>query len=192
MDESIISIILLLLGLSLIVAEVFLPSGGLLSLFSVVLVAGSYYFAWQEWHETAPSIFWGFVVLSIGLAPATIIGAFYLLPKTPFGKKVLLVAPDIDEVTPFGREREHLDALVGRQGVTAGLLNPGGLVDVDGERLHCESEGTIIDSGVRVVISGHRGNSLLVRELQDSDPVEPPKDPADASGQDLDFGVADK
>jgi membrane-bound ClpP family serine protease len=56
-----------------------------------------------------------------------------------------------------------LSKFIGRIGKTLTLLTPGGLMMVDGERFHCESEGVIIDSGEDVRIVSVKGNRLVVR-----------------------------
>jgi membrane-bound ClpP family serine protease len=43
------------------------------------------------------------------------------------------------------------------------MLNPGGLVLVDGSRLHCESEGVLLEAGTPVKIVAVKGNRVVVR-----------------------------
>lgn len=54
---------------------------------------------------------------------------------------------------------------VGKQGVTAGLMNPGGIVVIDGERQHAESSGLTIAAGVGVEVVALRRNLLIVKEI---------------------------
>ena len=104
------------------------------------------------------------------LIPSAISSAFYLLPRTAFGRKVLLEAPDLDEVTPYQEEQRQLMRLVGHVGKTLTLLNPGGLVEVDGTRQHCESEGLLLEAGTPVEIVAVKGNSVVVRPVEHRPP----------------------
>jgi membrane-bound ClpP family serine protease len=98
-------------------------------------------------------------------------GALYVLPRTSLGRRILLEAPSLDEVTAYADEEDFLTKLIGKTGKTLTLLNPGGLVSVDGERLHCESEGMMIDADQNVEILRVKANRLVVR-LVSEDSVE--------------------
>ena len=91
--------------------------------------------------------------------------SLYILPQTEFGKQVLLEAPDLEEVTPYQEEQRQLQRLVGHVGKTLTLLNPGGLVLVDGTRQHCESEGNMLEAGVPVEVIAVKGNRVVVRPV---------------------------
>jgi membrane-bound serine protease (ClpP class) len=111
------------------------------------------------------------------LIPSALSGALYVLPRTEFGKQVLLEAPDLDEVTPYQEEQRQLQRLVGHVGKTLTLLNPGGLVLVDGTRQHCESEGIMLEAGLPVEVIAVKGNRVVVRpaERHASDSGTPPE-----------------
>lgn len=194
MSDSLIAIILLLLAVSVVMVEVFIPSGGFLGLIALTLLGTSYFFAYGAWYASAPSMFWGFVMASLVAAPSSVAFGFYLLPRTRFGKRVLLEGPELSEVTPFTSERDRLLSLVGSTGRTVGLLNPGGLVEVDGQRYHCESEGQIIESGTQVQIVDVRRNSLIVL-IPEPDPAGPGDaghtDPIRSDGQPADGSAAE-
>jgi membrane-bound ClpP family serine protease len=189
MDSGYLAILLLLVGLALIVCEVFIPSAGLIAAFATLCIAGSIASAWSAWWYTNPTYFLFYAIALVALLPSAIGGAFYVLPRTAFGRKVLLEAPDLDEVTPYQEEQRQLMKLVGHIGKTVTLLNPGGLVEVDGTRQHCESEGLLLEAGTPVEIVAVKGIRVVVR------PVEhPPKDVPDQQRQkppsdSLDFDV---
>lgn len=193
MDTGLLAILFLLGGLLLFVLEVFIPSGGMISTVAILCIVGALWSAWSQWYETDPGLWWAFLSSTIVLIPASLIGAFWLLPRTAFGRKILLEGPDASEVMPFAEEAQHLHALVGQTGRTLSMLNPGGLVEVAGERQHCESEGLIVERGTLVQVVGHRGNCLIVRPIDSaSDSAglteQPPgADPDDA--QQLDFDL---
>ena len=80
-----------------------------------------------------------------------------------------LSAPKPEDVAGFSDEVEKLRELIGQRGKTLGLLNPGGMVTVDGSRYHCESEGMMIDPNTEVEVVSVDGTRLVVRV-----PIGPP------------------
>jgi membrane-bound ClpP family serine protease len=166
MDPAYLAIVLLVLGLALIVCEVFLPSAGLIAAFATLCIAASVACAWQAWWNESRTYFAIYSVSLLLLIPSAISGAFYMLPRTSFGRKVLLEAPDLDEVTPYQEEQRQLQRLVGHVGKTLSLLNPGGLVLVNGTRQHCESEGLMLEAETPVEIVAVKGNRLVVRPVE--------------------------
>jgi membrane-bound ClpP family serine protease len=173
MEPAYLAVALLVLGLTLIVCEVFIPSAGLIAAFATLCFAGSVVAAWQAWWYDKPTYFAIYLISLLVLIPSALSSALYILPRTEFGRQVLLEAPDLDEVTPYQEEQRQLLRLVGHIGKTLTLLNPGGLVLVDGTRQHCESEGMMLEAGTPVEIVAVKGNRVVVR---------PAERPADESG----------
>lgn len=178
--------LLLFAGIAILAAEVFIPSGGLLFCVMTVMLIASVVCAYAAWWKTSPQAFFAFCGLLLMLVPSTLVGAFALLPRTKFGKKILLEAPDLDHVTPFAKESARLAELVGRQGQTLTLLNPGGMVSIDGERLHAFTDGLLLEPGTPVEVVQVRGSRLLVRPLSRSatEMAEAPSEP-----EPLDFQI---
>jgi membrane-bound serine protease (ClpP class) len=163
MDYEFFAIVLLMVGFTLIVAEIFLPSGGLILIMCVIAFIASLWCATKAWYGTAPVAFGIYLASIVLLIPAVVVGTFKIFPRTPMGKR-LIGAPTTAEVTPYVEEQAHLTSLIGRIGKTITPLIPGGMVDVDGERLHAFSQGVLIDPGVDVEIMDVRGTRVRVRE----------------------------
>lgn len=185
MDESTFAVLLLVVALGLMVAEVFIPSGGMISILVLVSLVGSIWCAWNAWWDSNPFVWWAYITSLVMLVPATISGAFYVLPRTPMGRRVLLEGPDREEVTPYVEEQNELLGQVGQIGKTVTLLNPGGMVTVNGKRFHCESEGMLLEPDTEVRVVAVKGLRLVVRLPLPDDPrtrerdvaiVEPPLD----------------
>jgi membrane-bound ClpP family serine protease len=166
MEPSLFAILLLILGLALLVAEIFLPSGGMISVAAVICFAGSVGCAWNAWWVSSPASWWAYIASAILLVPAVIGGALYALPRTSIGKRILLAAPDLEEVTPFVQEQDELSKLIGRNAKTLTMLGPGGMLLIDGERMHCESLGMLVDPDTQVEIIAIKGNRLVVRPYE--------------------------
>jgi membrane-bound ClpP family serine protease len=179
MDHSLIAVLLLTIAIGLIVAEVFIPSGGLITVASLLCLGISIWAAWEAWWEPSPSRFWMFIASVIVVIPGAIAFALYVLPRTPWGQRLFLAGPSPEDVRPFAEEEEGLKALVGEFGRTITPLNPGGLVLVQDKRMHCESEGVMLERDVSVEIIGFKGNRLVVRA------GEPPASAFDREREDL-------
>ena len=186
-SNAVFAVLLLIVGLAILCAEVFIPSGGLLGLITFLSLLVSLIFAYRAWWTSHPNIFGAFCVAQLLLVPTVIGLGFYMLPKTSFGKRVLLEAPEPEDLMPYLEPSRKLEKKLGRFGTAVSMLNPGGLVRVDGERLHAFSEGLSIELGASIEVIGVRGSRVLVR------PGEPPKDDAEPEGpqnerpSDLDF-----
>ena len=175
MDPS-LAVILLVIALVLLVGEVFIPSGGMILITACVCLAASIFFAWRAWWADDAVAWWIYVASLIVVVPSVIAGMLYWFPKTTMGKRVLLEAPMLSELTAFDDEVARLEKLIGQKGQTVTLLNPGGLVLVEGERHHCEGDGMMIDPQETVEVIGVSGNRLVVRPATPD--VEDVKTPA--------------
>ncbi|MEK6260670.1 MAG: NfeD family protein [Planctomycetota bacterium] len=174
--NAVFAILLLIAGIGILTAEVFIPSGGLLGVITFITLIVSLVFAYRAWGMSHPNVFWAFCGVLLLLVPTALMGAFYVLPRTALGKRVLLEAPNAEALAPFMKETDRLTKLIGRFGKTVTTLNPGGLILLDGERLHVFSEGMIVEPGRSVEVLEVRGTRLLVRPGEPSannDPFQP-------------------
>lgn len=162
-SNAVFAVLLLIVGLAILCAEIFVPSGGLLGVITFLSLIVSLIFAYRAWGTSHPNVFGVFCVMLLLLVPTVIGFGFYMLPRTSFGKRVLLEAPESKDLTPYAEESRHLENLIGRFGIASTMLNPGGLVIVDGERLHAFSEGLSVDPGQSVEIVDVRGTRVVVR-----------------------------
>ena len=164
------AVLLLVVGLLVLVAEVFLPSGGILAVLTVGTLVASLTCAWLAWWPDRASQFWWFLGAVLGLIPLTVVGAFWIWPTTAIGRRALLEGPTAEEVDAFADETREFARFVGQVGTTATVLNPAGMLELGAERLHCQSEGALIAAGVRVVVVRATHNLVTVR------PVPPGED----------------
>lgn len=179
-SNAVFAVLLLIVGLAILSAEVFIPSGGLLGVITFFSLLVSLLFAYRAWGTSHPNVFAAFCLMLLMLVPTAIALGFYILPKTSFGQKVLLEAPAPENLMPYLQESQRLNKLVGRFGAAVTMLNPGGMVRVNGERFHAFSEGLSIEPGDSVEVIDVRGSSVVVR------PGEPPANNFDAPASDHD------
>jgi len=163
MDPVLLAILGLIIGLALLAIEFFIPSGGLIFVVACVCLVVGVWGAWGAWGMHHRPWFWTYVGSLVVLIPGSLVGALYVLNNSRFGDNVLLRPPSVDDVDGFERESDRLRELIGKTGTTLGLLNPGGMVIVDGERHHCETPGMMIEPQTEVEVIEVNGNRLVVR-----------------------------
>jgi hypothetical protein len=105
-------VVLLVVGLVVMVLEVFLPSGGILGFLSLTAIVAAIATAFLELGATA-----GFVVLAVAtvVVPVVLALAFRWFPDTPLGRRVLPPPPEPFDVAPAAARRRELEKLVGRR-----------------------------------------------------------------------------
>ena len=165
---ALMAVLTLALGLALLAAEVFIPSGGLIITAAGVVFVISVWSAWQAWGKTGElTLFLVYITALVVLFPTVLGGAFYVFPRTEYGRR-LMNPPSLDEMQPFVAETERLSRLVGKTGTTLTRMGPGGMVLIEGERMHAESEGMLILTDTPVRVLAIKGNRLLVRQVRES------------------------
>lgn len=156
------AVILFLAGLTLLVLEAFIPSGGLLGVLSVIsLVAGIIFGYMGNWVE-------GTIILAatvVGVPTAVVLMLKYW-PETPIGRRVLLGVPEGEKVLPDLKRRK---TLVGKRGRTQNVLLPSGPVEIEGELIDAVSEGMVIEAGELVEVVEARGMRVVVRSVAAGD-----------------------
>ena len=183
---------LLLLGLGVMVLEVFVPSGGILGFVSIMALVAAVATAFLEQGATAGMASLAVVVLAV---PAVLAVAFRWFPETPLGRRVLPPAPEAADVLPDQERRRHVRELVGHAGRTVSELLPWGRVEFDGETIDGVSEGGPIEAGAAIEAVGVQGTAVVVRLVEPRAaapmlPIPPvagaaPENPAKVSGSAL-------
>lgn len=175
-------VVLLVVGLVVMVLEVFLPSGGILGFLSLTAIVAAIATAFLELGATA-----GFVVLAVAtvVVPVVLALAFRWFPDTPLGRRVLPPPPVPDDVVPDAERRRRVRELVGRRGRAASELLPWGSVEIGGERIDAVSEAGPVAAGTEIEVAAVQGTALVVRPAPPRpDPealrAEPPEKPASA------------
>jgi len=151
-------LLLMVSGLFLLIAEVFLPSGGVVGILALSCLVLSLWRAFERSTELGLI----FLLAELILLPIFIALAFYLWPKTWIAKKVFLKLPSEEEIGE-SRSGPRLDHLVGQFGRALTPLRPSGMVDLDGRRLDGLAEVGLIPSGTLVQVVRVRSGQLIVR-----------------------------
>jgi membrane-bound ClpP family serine protease len=158
-DAGILATVMLLVGLFLLGLEFFVPSFGMILVAAVITLIVSFWSACKAWWGVNPAFFWTYVILLTAGIPGSLMGAITLIRKTPLGNRMILSPAPVNTTPAPG----PLDHLVGRFGISQSLMTPGGIVLIDGERIHAESLGMLIEPNSPVVVVATRSNRVVVR-----------------------------
>ncbi|HET6195361.1 MAG TPA: NfeD family protein, partial [Acetobacteraceae bacterium] len=150
-------LLLVVLGLALLVAEVLFVSFGLIAVLSGVALVSAVFLAFQE----GTGFGWSVLVADAICAPVVLFFAFRLLPKTPFGRKIMLEAPARAEVVPPG----ELATLLHKEGIALSPLRPAGFARIDGRRVDVVTRGEMLDKDCPVRVVEVQGNRVVVAHL---------------------------
>jgi membrane-bound serine protease (ClpP class) len=155
-----IAVLLLILGLGLIVAEVFFPGFGVLAVLATAAIVGSLVMAFQE--STAAGV--RFLIATVVMVPVVIVLGFKLFPKSPFGKR--MVAGGLSFGSQASLDQRDL-ALVGQDGTIEADCRPAGMARIDGRRVDVVTRGEWLESGARVRVVEVQGNRVVVARREE-------------------------
>jgi len=143
----------------LIVAEVFVPSGGLIS----VLALGCLAWGVVIFFNYGPNYGFAGIIVALIMIPTVLIGAYKVFPKTKFGRAVTLEPPKRDRGDAIP-DNDELAGLLGKKGVVISPLRPVGMCDFDGRRVECIADVGYVEKGVEIKVIKVEGSQLTVRE----------------------------
>lgn len=161
MDLLTLAYLLIAIGIILMVAELFLPTGGIEFAVGAGAIAVGVVLTFR--HST-----------STGLA--TLLGVFIALPlvggvalhfwrKSSFGRRFFLTAPDEDATLASVATNLEMESLRGRTGRVVSALRPSGLVEFDGRCVDCLTEGMMVEAGEWVRCIDVRAGKVIVRQV---------------------------
>ncbi len=160
MNAYILPIVLQLLALLVILAEIFVPSLGLLSVAAAGILGYSLFLAFTQ---ISPQAGWAFVAADLVLIPLLIYWGIQALAASPLSlrnrlskdKGVVSQAPDLEKWT-------------GREGKALTDLRPSGLALIDGERLDVVTDGSYMEKNTWLRVVRVTGNQILVTPVNPS------------------------
>ena len=159
LTANIPELILLLVGIGLLVFEMYIPgfgAPGMLGIASLVL----------GFILLGPTLEQGlllFVILAailcVALSICLITASRGRLSKSKLALKDVAIPPD-------AAENNDLNYFIGREGVCHTALRPAGIGEFDGVKLNVVSDGEFIPAGRGIRVESVSGNRIVVREIK--------------------------
>jgi len=147
-------VLCLLMGMALIIVEVFLPGFGLPGISGIVLVGV------------------GIIIAGINFGAVTAVGMLLVL----IAVLAVVISLVLNHVVRGGgnsklflrdtqdlHEQEDMKVLVGRKGTAKSVLRPAGIGDFDGVRFNVVTEGGFLETGAAIEIVKVDGNRIVVK-----------------------------
>ena len=159
MTDSIwLLLVLQLAGVLVVIAEVILPSGGLLSLVAVLLFGYSIYGTYTQVSAEAGI---AMAVADVITVPILVIVGLKMIAHSPatlrrkLSREEGVVAQDAST-----------EELLGLEGTAVSDLRPAGTALIQGRRVDVVSRGEYVKKGAPVVVDEVAGNRIVVRERE--------------------------
>lgn len=167
MDNLTLGYLLIVVGFFFLIGEAVFPTHGILiavAIFIDIVGIGMVFYCGSNYQ--------GFVTLAAVALSMPLLAAamYYVWPQTPMGRRMMLRIRAEHGATiahlPINQELETLRNRIGR---AVSTLRPSGIVEFDGRRVDCLSEGMLIDPDTWVRCIEVKAGKVVVR------PIDPPQ-----------------
>ncbi len=162
MGEIGIILVLYAVAVLLLVAEIFIPSHGILTAGGLAFLIAAVVKTFQISTNAGVVATLACVVL----LPTAAVIAVKVWPHTPLGR---LISPDNPVLTSrdVGVNVDEMESMIGRVGRSISPLRPSGTCDFDGHRFPCVAEMGMIARDMEVQVVGVKGSNLAVVAKKD-------------------------
>jgi membrane-bound serine protease (ClpP class) len=154
-------ILFYLVGLVLLVAEIFLPSHGVLTVAGLGFLVAGVYQTFTSYGEDAGLIS---LLTCLVLLPTMAYLAVKYWRHTPIGRKIAPPNPVLTNAD-IGVPIDEISPLIGRTGRTVSPLRPVGICEFDGKRISCIAQYGMVDAGVEVIGLSIQSGNLSVKPV---------------------------
>lgn len=157
--SNVTMILLAVVGIGLIVLEMFLPGIGLPGISGLIMLLAAIGLVWRAYGAV-----WGIVacLAVIALVTTAIVISLKSAKNGRLSRSALFLKQTPDSAQ---KEEKKKASLVGREGVTQTPLRPSGIILLDGERKSVVTEGEFLDAGKPVRIIHVNGSRIVVEPV---------------------------
>ena len=156
MKEFFVPVLLQLAGVIIIIAEIFLPSGGLLALVAAGLFGYSLFIVFHDISTMAGTYF---VLADLFMIPVLVVVGLKILARSPATLRETL-SSDRGVVS----QSPELGSFMGCEGKSVTDLHPSGTAIIDDTRVDVVSRGEYIDKDSNLIVVEVTGNQIIVRK----------------------------
>jgi membrane-bound serine protease (ClpP class) len=155
-DSLFLLVILQLVGVVVVIAEIILPSGGILSIVALSVFAYSLYIAFGDISMT---VGFAFVAGDLVLIPVLVIIGLKLLARSP-----VTLRKTLSRKEGVSSQSSELESYVGRQGNAVTDLRPAGIAVINGKRVDVVTRGEYLEKDAAIIVTTVTGNQIIVRK----------------------------
>ena len=159
-DSLLLPIILQLVGVVVIIAEVILPSFGILTIVALGVFGYSLFMVFQDISKAAG---FAFLAADLVLIPVLVILGLKLLARSPVTlRKTLSREEGVSSQPP------EMDSYLDLQGTAVTDLRPAGTAAIDGKRVDVVTRGEYLEKNTAIIVIEVTGNQIIVRKKDNS------------------------
>jgi len=158
MKLYLLPIFLQVIGILVIIAEIFIPSLGLLTAIALTVFFYSLYLVFTTISTTAGMVITG---LDIVLVPVLLIFGMKILAKSS-----LTLKRELSKQNGVVSQKEKLEAYKNTKGKSVTDLRPAGMAEISSQRVDVVTDGEYIDADTPIVVTGVSGNRIIVEKSE--------------------------
>ena len=148
-------IVLQITGVIIIIAEIILPSGGILSILAISVLGFSLFKAFS----ISSNIGMLFLGADIIIVPALVLTGLKLIAKSP-----VTLRQTLSKEEGVMSQRKEMDQLLNASGFAITDLRPAGSIKINNKKIDAVTQGEYIDKGTPVCVIEVTGNQIIVKE----------------------------
>jgi membrane-bound serine protease (ClpP class) len=159
-DSLLLPLILQLVGVVVVIAEIILPSGGILSIVALGVFGYSLFVAFSDMSKT---VGFAFVAADIVLIPVLVILGLKLLARSP-----VTLRKTLSREKGVSSQPSDLDSYIDMQGTAVTDLRPAGKAIINGKRVDVVTRGEYFEKDATIIVTAVTGNQIIVRKKDNS------------------------
>ena len=157
MKSYLFPLFLQIIGLLVIIAEIFIPSLGLLTVIALGVFFYSLYIVFTTISTTVGLVLAG---LDMVLIPVFIIGGMKILAQSPLALK-----RELSKENGVVSQKERVEAYINVKGTSITDLRPAGMAEINGQRVDVVADGEYIEAQTPIIVTGVTGNRIVVEKI---------------------------
>ncbi len=157
MNAYVIPALLQVIGIMVIIAEIFIPSLGVLTVIALALLSYSLYIVFTSISTTAGIVLTG---LDIIIVPLIVVLGIKILAKSPLSLK-----RELSKQNGVVSQKEKLETYINMKGTAVTDLRPAGMAQINSQRVDVVTDGEYIEADTPVIVTGVAGNRIVVEAI---------------------------
>ncbi len=153
-------IILQLVGVVVIIAEIIIPSGGILAITALAVFGYSLFIVFNTISMTIGFLF---VTADLILIPVLVILGLKLMARSP-----VTLRKTLSRNEGVSAQSSDLESYVGTQGNAVTDLRPAGTAVIEGKRVDVVTRGEYLEKDDAIIVTAVTGNQIIVRKINKS------------------------
>ena len=155
-NNFVFPIVLQLAGILVIIAEIIIPSAGVLSLIAMGLIGYSLYIVYTTMSSSIATMFITFDIITI---PVLVLIGLKMLARSPVTLRHML-----SKDQGVSSQSADLANYLHTEGMAVTDLRPAGVATINDNRVDVVSRGEYIDKGAQLMVIDVTANQIIVRE----------------------------